>query len=77
MPSLYENDYQLHFFRGNAVMDDDRGEHRAPERPVEFDTDEVGAPAGGGRDGRFVQNYLTSETGRVYLMLAHASGRLS
>lgn len=29
------------------------------------------------RDGRFVQNYLTSETGRVYLMLAHASGRLS
>ncbi len=26
--------------------------------------------------GRLVQNYLTSETGRVYLLLAHASGRL-
>jgi hypothetical protein len=23
-----------------------------------------------------LQNYLTSETGRVYLLLAHASGRL-
>lgn len=28
-------------------------------------------------DGQLVQNYLCSETGRVYLMLAHASGRLS
>jgi hypothetical protein len=27
--------------------------------------------------GRLVQNYLTSETGRVYLLLAHASGRLA
>ncbi|GBF28220.1 hypothetical protein MnTg02_03284 [bacterium MnTg02] len=27
-------------------------------------------------DGQLVQNYLTSETGRVYLLLAHASGRL-
>jgi hypothetical protein len=27
-------------------------------------------------DGRLIQNYLTSETGRVYLILAHASGRL-
>jgi len=27
-------------------------------------------------DGRLLQNYLTSETGRVYLILAHASGRL-
>ncbi len=27
------------------------------------------------KDGRLLQNYLTSETGRVYLMLAHASGR--
>lgn len=26
--------------------------------------------------GQLVQNYLTSETGRVYLVLAHASGRL-
>ncbi len=26
--------------------------------------------------GRIVQNYLTSETGRTYLMLAHISGRL-
>ncbi len=26
--------------------------------------------------GQLVQNYLTSETGRVYLLLAHASGRL-
>jgi hypothetical protein len=23
-----------------------------------------------------LQNYMTSETGRVYLLLAHASGRL-
>jgi hypothetical protein len=23
-----------------------------------------------------MQNYMTSETGRVYLLLAHASGRL-
>jgi hypothetical protein len=28
-------------------------------------------------DGRMLQNYLTSESGRVYLLLAHASGRLS
>ena len=28
-------------------------------------------------DGRLLQNYLSSETGRVYLMLAHASGRLA
>jgi hypothetical protein len=27
--------------------------------------------------GRIIQNYLTSESGRVYLVLAHASGRLS
>jgi len=27
-------------------------------------------------DGRMMQTYLTSETGRVYLLLAHASGRL-
>jgi hypothetical protein len=27
-------------------------------------------------EGRMLQNYLTSETGRVYLVLAHASGRL-
>jgi hypothetical protein len=27
-------------------------------------------------DGRLLQNYLTSESGRVYLLLAHASGRL-
>jgi hypothetical protein len=29
------------------------------------------------RDGRLIQNYLSSQTGRVYLMLAHASGRLN
>ena len=29
-----------------------------------------------GQDAAVMQNYLTSETGRVYLMLAHASGRL-
>ena len=28
------------------------------------------------RDGRMLQNYLTSETGRVYLLLAHASGHM-
>ena len=28
-------------------------------------------------DGRLIQTYLTSETGRVYLILAHASGRLN
>ena len=28
-------------------------------------------------DGRMLQNYLTSETGRVYLLLAHASGATS
>ncbi len=27
-------------------------------------------------EGRVLQNYLTSETGRVYLMLAHASGHI-
>jgi hypothetical protein len=27
-------------------------------------------------EGRMLQNYMTSETGRVYLLLAHASGRL-
>ena len=27
--------------------------------------------------GRLAQNYATSETGRVYLFLAHASGRLT
>jgi hypothetical protein len=27
-------------------------------------------------DGRMLQNYLTSESGRVYLLLSHASGRL-
>jgi hypothetical protein len=27
-------------------------------------------------EGRTMQSYLTSETGRVYLLLAHASGRL-
>jgi hypothetical protein len=26
--------------------------------------------------GSMLQNYLTSESGRVYLLLAHASGRL-
>jgi len=29
-----------------------------------------------GQNGQVIHNYLTSETGRVYLMLAHASGRL-
>ncbi len=29
-----------------------------------------------GQNSQVIQNYLTSETGRVYLMLAHASGRL-
>ncbi len=29
-----------------------------------------------GQDGQAIDNYLMSETGRVYLMLAHASGRL-
>ncbi len=29
-----------------------------------------------GQNAQVIQNYLTSETGRVYLMLAHASGRL-
>jgi hypothetical protein len=27
--------------------------------------------------GRLVQNHLVAETGRVYLLLAHASGRLA
>ena len=27
-------------------------------------------------EGRMLQNYMTSETGRVYLLLGHASGRL-
>jgi len=27
-------------------------------------------------EGRMLQNYLTSETGRVYLLLAHASGHI-
>ena len=27
-------------------------------------------------DGRMLHNYLNSELGRVYLLLAHASGRL-
>jgi hypothetical protein len=27
-------------------------------------------------EGRMLDNYLVSETGRVYLLLAHASGRL-
>ena len=27
--------------------------------------------------GRSVQNHLTSETGRIYLVLSHASGRLT
>ena len=30
-----------------------------------------------GQNSGVIHNYLTSETGRVYLMLAHASGRLS
>jgi hypothetical protein len=30
-----------------------------------------------GQNSDVIHNYLTSETGRVYLMLAHASGRLS
>jgi len=29
-----------------------------------------------GQDSRAMQNYLVSETGKIYLMLAHASGRL-
>ena len=29
-----------------------------------------------GQHSDVIHNYLTSETGRVYLMLAHASGRL-
>ena len=29
-----------------------------------------------GQDGKALQNYLVSETGKIYLMLAHASGRL-
>ncbi len=32
---------------------------------------------GNDQDPAVVQNYLTSETGRVYLVLAHASGRLN
>ena len=27
-------------------------------------------------DGRMLQNYMTSETGRVYLLARHASGRI-
>jgi len=30
-----------------------------------------------GQDGKALQNYLVSETGKIYLMLAHASGRLN
>jgi hypothetical protein len=29
------------------------------------------------RDNMLVDTYLTSETGKVYLMLAHAAGRLN
>ena len=29
-----------------------------------------------GQNSQMIENYLTSETGRVYLMLAHASNRL-
>jgi len=29
-----------------------------------------------GQDSKALQNYLVSETGKIYLMLAHASGRL-
>ena len=29
-----------------------------------------------GQNSQMIDNYLSSETGRVYLMLAHASGRL-
>jgi len=28
------------------------------------------------RDGAMARNYLTSDTGKVYTILAHASGRL-
>ena len=40
------------------------------ERLVEQATDDD-------RDNILLDTYLTSETGKVYLMLAHASGRFS
>jgi hypothetical protein len=36
----------------------------------------LGEAEGSDPEGRMLQNYLTSESGRVYLLLAHASGRL-
>lgn len=74
---------QLYTHEGQAAFDEISGRyHRDPEFHATVDRyigdfERLLAEADSkGQDAGVMQNYLTSETGRVYLMLAHASGRL-
>ncbi len=76
-------DRQIYTSEGRAAFDEignryrQNGEFRATVDRYMGDFERLLSDAEAkDRDGRLVHNYLTSETGRVYLILAHASGRL-
>ena len=73
---LYSNDGQATFDEITRRYDRD-GEFRANVDRYMGDFERLlGDAEQADPDGRMMQTYLTSETGRVYLLLAHASGRL-
>jgi hypothetical protein len=73
---LYSTDGQSTFDEISRRYDRD-GEFRANVDRYMSDFERLlGEAEQADPDGRTMQTYLTSETGRVYLLLAHASGRL-
>ena len=73
----------LYTARGQKIFDDARARYRmdpefrqtADRYVEEFDRLLVEVRKSD-RDGAMARNYLTSDTGKVYTILAHASGRL-
>ena len=75
---------RLYTIRGQHVFDEIQGRYG---RETEFKKDVdryindfeklIKSVAGSDRENMLADTYLTSETGKVYLMLAHASGRLN
>jgi len=73
---LYNSDGQQTFDRLSQSYQNDQGMRQAIEKYVS-DFEQIMAEAEEkDPSGRVIQNYLSSENGRVYLMLAHISGRL-
>ena len=74
---------RLYTLQGQHTFDEIQNKYaREPEfrrsidRYVEDFERLLGDVANNDRDGIMTQTYLTSDTGKVYTMLAHASGRL-